>query len=613
MKATPITATIFSALTCHPIAQAMKIDVEFESQGTTLAGHLHLPDSYTEGQRLPGLVVTGAWTTVKEQMPSIYAAALAEQGFAALVFDFRGWGQSPEKQAFLEDPKRKTEDILSALAYLSTRPEVDSALMGGLGICASSGYMSDAALASPHMKSLALVAPWLHDAEIVEAVYGGKDGVAGLITAGRAAATAEKPVYLEAASTTNENALMYQAPYYTERGRGLIEEYDNKFNVASWEPWLTYDAIATASGLKKPTLLVHSEKAAIPQGAKAYAKAMGDNAEVLWLDDVTQFDFYDVPEVVETAVGAVAKHFKETMKGGGDHPGRIDEAAIRTNIEAIAVLADQANFEALEKLYADEIEVDYTSLSGGEVETKSPQALMGQWAAVLPGFDRTRHQLSEIEVEVSDRSATARAHGTADHYVDGLYWRVEGKYSYEFERRGGTWLITAHRFDLEHEEGTRDVFALAMKRAATDPCSYLVRRQTQETVRKFLESLEAKDMAAFAELWGEDAVQEMPYAPENFPKRVSGRENLLKHYAQWPQTAGQADFTSKLVFYPMDDPEVVFAEFQGQVEVIPTKRQYEQSYGGLFHVRKGKIQLFREYFDPRPFVDAFGLDERPTN
>lgn len=88
-----------------------------------------------------------------------------------------------------------------------------------------------------------------------------------------------------------------------------------------------------------------------------------------------------------------------------------------------------------------------------------------------------------------------------------------------------------------------------------------------------------------------------------------GKENILKHYAAWPENSGAADFTSELVFYPMTDPEMVFTEFKGNVDIIPTKRRYEQSYGGFFHVQNGKITLFREYFNPAPFVYAFELDE----
>ena len=120
-------------------------------------------------------------------------------------------------------------------------------------------------------------------------------------------------VILEAASTTNEKAVMYQAPYYTETDRGLIPEYDNKFNAASWEGWLTYDAIQTSDRLEKPTLFVHSDAAAIPQGAKAYAKRMGKYATEVWLNDVTQFDFYDRPDVVKSSTQAVTKHFEQTL------------------------------------------------------------------------------------------------------------------------------------------------------------------------------------------------------------------------------------------------------------------------------------------------------------
>ena len=103
-----------------------------------------------------------------------------------------------------------------------------------------------------------------------------------------------------------------------------------------------------------------------------------------------------------------------------------DEAAIKTTIESIGILADQGNFEEIEKLYADEVELDYTSLTGGEVERISPQALMTQWASVLPGFDRTRHAISDIAVTLDGTGAEATANVIADHYVGDLFWQVRG-------------------------------------------------------------------------------------------------------------------------------------------------------------------------------------------
>ena len=316
MKKLLATTTAFIALTLTTINDAeaaMKKRVTFESQSQTLVGNLYLPDHYQEGDKLPAVVVTGAWTTVKEQMPTTYATELADKGFAALVFDFRGWGESGDTIKYLEDPTRKTEDIHAAANYLVTRPEVDANKVAGLGICASAGYMSDAAASNPNIKSLALVAPWLHDAEIVNAVYGGEDSVNGLLSIAQDAKQADTPIHLEAASLTNENSVMYQVPYYTETDRGLIPEYDNKFNVASWDGWLTYDALKTAAIQEKPALLVHSDAAAIPQGAKEYAKRAGDHVELIMLDNVTQFDFYDRPDAVETSSNAVAAHFEKTL------------------------------------------------------------------------------------------------------------------------------------------------------------------------------------------------------------------------------------------------------------------------------------------------------------
>ncbi len=287
-----------------------------------------------------------------------------------------------------------------------------------------------------------------------------------------------------------------------------------------------------------------------------------------------------------------------------------DVAAIKTVVESVAVLADSGNFEALEKLYADEIQVDYTSLSGGEPELKSPQALMTEWAGILPGFDRTRHEISNVEVNVTGASAVATADVIADHYVADLHWQVTGDYRYELAEFDGGWRITAATFNLQDENGTRDVFGPAADNAVLKPSSYLTRQRTVEAVRTFLTSLEEKDMEKFASVWADDAVQDMPYSPEGHPKRVVGKQNLVDLYSGWPENSGEADFTSHLIFYPMQDPETIFAEFKGDVEIIPTGRQYKQTYGGLFHVVDGKIKLFREYYDPAPFAWAFGLNEQ---
>lgn len=286
-----------------------------------------------------------------------------------------------------------------------------------------------------------------------------------------------------------------------------------------------------------------------------------------------------------------------------------DEAAVRTVVESVAVLADRGEFDALERLYAPEIRVDYTSLAGGEPEVKSPQALMTQWASVLPGFDRTRHEISNVEVRLNGSAAAATADVVADHWIGTLHWRVTGTYDYGLVLDGRDWKIASHTLTVTGEEGARDVFAPASAAARAKPNAYVIRQRARQVVLDFLTGLEEKDMERVNGVWADDAVQEMPYVPAGFPSRVVGKEALIRHYAGWPQSAGKANFTNGIRIYPTQDPEIVAVEYHGVSEIVTTGRIYDQRYFGLFHVQDGKITLFREYFDPNVFARAFGLDE----
>ena len=278
--------------------------VRFHSNGNMLEGALYLPEA--AAAEFPAVVVTGAWTTVKEQMAGTYARELAVRDHAALVFDFTGWGQSEGTPRYVEDPAIKTADIRAAAAFMAALEPIDRTRIAGLGVCASSGYMAAAVADDDNFRSVALVAPWLHDPVMAEGIYGGAAAVVDLIAASEAHGAADN--VLLAASTTDTNALMYQAPYYTEQGRGLIPAYDNKFSIASWKPWLTYDAQASADRLAKPMLMVGSPSIALPAGAQAYATRTKPPVKKVWLgEDVSQFDFYDREDVVTTAADALAE------------------------------------------------------------------------------------------------------------------------------------------------------------------------------------------------------------------------------------------------------------------------------------------------------------------
>ncbi len=311
MKTARLSIAAFLMASTAAIAQVETRTVTFENAGTTLSGTLYLPEGH-DGQALPTVVVTGAWTTVEEQMPRQYAEEMVQRGFAAFTFDFRGWGKSgdlPGGQRFVESPEEKTADIRAAFDFVAGLPEVDAARINGLGICASAGYMIDAVSGNPLVQNVGLVAPWLQNAEIVEAVYGGAEGVSGLIEMSRAAAADGGQIIPAAGPEGAEGVLMPIGGYYYEADRGAILEYDNQWNNAGWEGWLTYHPADNAARLDKPLAIVHSEAAAIPQGVRSFLDGYLGDATLRMLEDVTQFDFYDNPEDVTRAADTMAAHF----------------------------------------------------------------------------------------------------------------------------------------------------------------------------------------------------------------------------------------------------------------------------------------------------------------
>jgi hypothetical protein len=290
--------------------------VVFPAHGTPLAGVLYRPGG-TAGP-LPGVVVTGTWTSVREQMADRYAARLAARGFTALAFDHTGYGASGGALRDYESPALKARDIGDAVGYLTGRTDVvDRGRIGALGVCASAGYTVSNAVTDRRVGAVALVAPWLHDAQIVADTYGGAEGVATRMAAGARArahheATGEVQ-YVPAVGAGDPLAAMpFDVDFYQDPARGAVPAWGNRFAVMAWPGWLAYDPIALAPQVRQPVLLVHSEEAAIPQGAHRFADAVPGTIDEYW-DEGTQFDFYDGDAHVDCAVSLAGAHFVEHL------------------------------------------------------------------------------------------------------------------------------------------------------------------------------------------------------------------------------------------------------------------------------------------------------------
>jgi dienelactone hydrolase len=125
--------------------------VEIWSDGTRLAGDLFWPESWTEDEKLPAIVMCGGWGSLKAHANRT-APYYAAQGYFVLTFDFRGWGESDSRlvvrgempkpdangevtvtaQAIrdLVSPVERIEDLRAAISWLELEPGVDRNKIG---------------------------------------------------------------------------------------------------------------------------------------------------------------------------------------------------------------------------------------------------------------------------------------------------------------------------------------------------------------------------------------------------------------------------------------------------------------------------------------------------
>lgn len=110
----------------------MKRDVAvYSDDGIKLAAVLYTPDA-AEGP-VPGVVVCQGFGSTKEiNLPPI-AEALADAGYAALIFDYRGFGQSGGTPWRLI-PEEQIADIRACTSFLEGEDGVDPSRLGALGV-----------------------------------------------------------------------------------------------------------------------------------------------------------------------------------------------------------------------------------------------------------------------------------------------------------------------------------------------------------------------------------------------------------------------------------------------------------------------------------------------
>lgn len=138
-------------------------DFDLYSEGTRIAASLFLPSTPDAGGvGHPAILLAHGWGGLRDHLAR-YAEVFARAGFAALIFDYRGWGASDGRLIYegdtplttagvktlavrvlreTIDPIDRAEDIMTALNFLATEPGIDTTRIGLRGTSYGGGHVA---------------------------------------------------------------------------------------------------------------------------------------------------------------------------------------------------------------------------------------------------------------------------------------------------------------------------------------------------------------------------------------------------------------------------------------------------------------------------------------
>ena len=152
-----------------------------------------------------------------------------------------------------------------------------------------------------------------------------------------------------------------------------------------------------------------------------------------------------------------------------------DPAAVLTRL---LHAVDALHWARVRDCVADQLELDYTELFGGEPQLVTGDQLVAGWQSLLPGFDATHHMTGPVLTEPAngggaDGDLPLRAQVRGLHQLAGAeggdLWDVYGQYEVRLTKADGGWRISRLVLHLIHQAGNTGLPELAVARAATSP------------------------------------------------------------------------------------------------------------------------------------------------
>ncbi|MDQ0382814.1 nuclear transport factor 2 family protein [Amycolatopsis thermophila] len=124
-----------------------------------------------------------------------------------------------------------------------------------------------------------------------------------------------------------------------------------------------------------------------------------------------------------------------------------------------------------------------------------------------------------------------------------------------------------------------------------------------DTIRRFMGALCRLDIDDYLAFWAEDGVMEFPFMADPAARQSVGRDAIAVRFSKVPRVYESFAFEDVHIRPLYEDGSYV-VEMRGRAR-LKNGRPYDNTYITMVRVRAGKVQEWREYFDPSIHAEAF--------
>lgn len=139
----------------------------------------------------------------------------------------------------------------------------------------------------------------------------------------------------------------------------------------------------------------------------------------------------------------------------------LEKDAVISTVTRLFRTVDERDWQGVETCFAPTVNLDMTSLAGGEPEITTPAAIIDTWKQTLASLEAVHHQAGNYEVTVRGQRADASCYGTAFHYLPNETGmnvrRFVGTYDIGLHKRRGRWCVDSLRYKVKFVDGNLDL------------------------------------------------------------------------------------------------------------------------------------------------------------